>query len=166
MELSWVAGTGALVVAAAVLGWVLGRARLAAAQARERSALEASAQVLLERVRAREADVQEQARAAAAAAARVEALEEARSRAFAELAAERAARAEEQRATDEKLRLVQATQEELTERFKALSHDALAANTQSFLEYAKTQLEKTQEVAKVELDARSTALDGLVAPLR
>ena len=67
---------------------------------------------------------------------------------------------------DEKLRLVQATQEELTERFKALSHDALAANTQSFLEYAKTQLEKTQEVAKVELDARSTALDGLVAPLR
>ena len=166
MELSWVAGTGALVAAAAVLGWVLGRARLAAAQARERAALEASYQVILERVRAREADVQEQARATAAATARVEMLEDARSRAVAELAAERAARAEEQRAMDEKLRLVQATQEELTERFKALSHDALAANTQSFLEYAKTQLEKTQEVAKVELDARSTALDGLVAPLR
>ena len=43
-------------------------------------------------------------------------------------------RAEEQRAMDEKLRLVQVTQEELTERFKALSHDALQANAQTFLE--------------------------------
>ena len=155
MELSWVAGTGALVAAAAVLGWVLGRARLAAAQAGERAALEASQQVLAER-----------ARALAAMTTRTEALEDARSRALAELAAERAARAEEQRSMDEKLRLVQVTQEELTERFKALSHDALQANTQSFLEYAKTQLEKTQDVAKGELEARSTAIDVLVAPLR
>ncbi|HVP59909.1 MAG TPA: DNA recombination protein RmuC [Myxococcaceae bacterium] len=168
MELSWVAGTGALVAAAAaaVLGWVLGRARLAATQARERATLETSQQVLAERVRARDVDLQEQARTLAAMTARAEALEEVRSRALAELAAERAARAEEQRAMEEKLRLVQATQEELTERFKALSHDALQANTRSFLEYAKTQLEKTQEVAKVELDARSTAIDVLVAPIR
>ena len=166
MELSWVAGTGVLVAAAAVLGWVLGRARLAAAVAGERAALEASQQVLGERLRARDADLEEEARALAAATARVEALEEARSRALADLAAERAGRAEEQRAMDEKLRLVQATQEELTERFKALSHDALQANTQSFVEYAKAQLERTQEVAKAELDARSTAIDVLVAPLR
>jgi len=166
MELSWVAGTGVLVAAAAVLGWVLGRARLAAAVAGERAALEASQQVLGERLRARDADLEEEARALAAATARVEALEEARSRALADLAGERAGRAEEQRAMDEKLRLVQATQEELTERFKALSHDALQANTQSFVEYARAQLEKTQEVAKVELDARSTAIDVLVAPLR
>ncbi len=166
MDVSWVAGTGVLVAAAAALGWVLGRARLAAIQARERAALEAAHQVLAERVRAREVDLQEQARAIATATARAEALEEARSRALAEIAAERAARAEEQRAMDEKLRLVQATQEQLTERFKALSHDALQANAQSFLEYARTQLEKTQEVAKVELDARSTAIDVLVAPIR
>jgi DNA recombination protein RmuC len=166
MDLSWVAGTGVLVAAAAVLGWMLGRARLAAAQARERAALETSQQVLAERVRAREVDFQEQARTITAMTARAEALEEVRSRALAELAAERAARAEEQRGMDEKLRLVQATQEELTERFKALSHDALQANTQTFLEVAKSQLEKTQEVAKVELDARSGAIDGLVAPLR
>ena len=43
MELSWVAGTGVLVAAAAVLGWVLGRARLAATPGGERAALEASA---------------------------------------------------------------------------------------------------------------------------
>ncbi len=94
MDLVWVAGAGALVAAAAVVGWVLGRARLAAAHARDRAGLEASQQVLAERVRAREADVQEQVRALATATARVEALEEARSRALAELAAERAARAE------------------------------------------------------------------------
>jgi DNA recombination protein RmuC len=166
MELSWVAGTGILVAAAAVLGWVLGRARLAAAHAAERASLETSQQVLAERVRARDAEVQEQLRAVLAATARAETLEDARARAMAELAAERAARAEEQRAMDEKLRLVQATQEELTERFKALSHDALQSNAQTFLEVAKAQLEKTQEVAKVELDARSTAIDVLVAPLR
>ena len=62
--------------------------------------------------------------------------------------------------------LVQQTQEALTERFKALSHDALQANSQSFLEYARAQLEKTQDVARVELDARSVAIDGIVAPLR
>lgn len=166
MELSWVVGAGALVAGAAVLGWVLGRARLLAALSRERSALEASQQVLAERLRARDADLEQEARALAAATVRIEALEDARSRALAELAAERAGRAEEQRSMDEKLRLIQTTQEELTERFKALSHDALQANTQTFLEYARAQLERTQEVAKVELDARSTAIDVLVAPLR
>ncbi|MGZ6028971.1 MAG: DNA recombination protein RmuC [Myxococcaceae bacterium] len=166
MELSWVAGTGVLVAAAAVLGWVLGRARLSAIHAGERAALEASGQVLVERLRGRDAELEQQARAVAAATARSELLEDARSRALSELAAERAARAEEQRSMDEKLHLVQVTQEELTERFKALSHDALQANTQSFIEYAKTQLEKTQEVAKVELDARSTAIDVLVTPIR
>ena len=67
---------------------------------------------------------------------------------------------------DEKLHLLQTTQEELTERFKALSLDALQANAQTFLEVAKAQLEKTQEVAKLELDQRSTAIDGMVAPIR
>ena len=134
MELSWVAGTGILVAAAAVLGWVLGRARLAAIHVGERAALETSQQVLAERVRARDAELQESLRAALAATAKAETLEDARSRAVAELAAERAARVEEQRAMDEKLRLVQVTQEELTERFKALSHDALQANAQTFLE--------------------------------
>jgi DNA recombination protein RmuC len=166
MELSWVAGTGILVAAAAALGWLLGRAWLAAAHAGEHAALQSSQEVLAERVRGREAEIQEQLRAVLAATARAEVLEDARSRAVAELAAERAARAEEQRAMDEKLHLLQTTQEELTERFKALSLDALQANAQTFLDVAKAQLEKTQEVARVELDARSTAIDGLVAPIR
>jgi len=133
MELSWVAGTGIGVAAAAALGWVLGRARLAAAHAEEHAALRTSQQVLAERVRGREAEIQEQLRAVLAATARAEVLEDARSRALSELAAERAARAEEQRAMDEKLHLLQTTQEELTERFKALSLDALQANAQTFL---------------------------------
>ena len=166
MEFSWVAGTGIGVAAAAALGWVLGRARLAAAHAEEHAALRTSQQVLAERVRGREAELQESLRAVLAATARAEVLEDARSRALSELAAERAARAEEQRAMDEKLHLLQTTQEELTERFKALSLDALQANAQTFLEVAKAQLEKTQEVAKLELDQRSTAIDGMVAPIR
>jgi hypothetical protein len=104
MELSWVAGTGILVAAAAALGWVLGRGPAAQPPtAGERAALETSQQVLAERVRARDAEVQEQLRVVLATTARAETLEDARSRALAELAAERAARAEEQRAMDEKL---------------------------------------------------------------
>src|SRR6516225_4631024 len=50
MELSWVAGTGILAAAAVALGWVLGRARLAAALGEERASLQTSQQVLAERV--------------------------------------------------------------------------------------------------------------------
>ena len=49
--------------------------------------------------------------------------------------------------------------EELTQKFKALSRDALKDNNQSFLELAKANLEKIQETAKGDLELRRNAID-------
>jgi DNA recombination protein RmuC len=54
----------------------------------------------------------------------------------------------------------------LTDSFKALSSDALRSNNQSFLELAKATLEKFQEGARCDLDARHKAVNELVQPLR
>jgi DNA recombination protein RmuC len=54
----------------------------------------------------------------------------------------------------------------LADSFKALSSDALRSNNQSFLELAKAALEKFQEGARGDLDARHKAVSELVQPLR
>ena len=54
----------------------------------------------------------------------------------------------------------------LSETFKALSADALQHNNQSFLDLAKTTLEKFQEGAKSDLEARQKAVHELVRPLK
>jgi DNA recombination protein RmuC len=55
---------------------------------------------------------------------------------------------------------------ELTEKFKALSRDALKDNNQSFLELARATLERFQETAKGDLESRQKAIDQLVKPLK
>jgi DNA recombination protein RmuC len=72
----------------------------------------------------------------------------------------------EQEAAAEKLTLLQDAQEKLTETFKALSSDALHRNNGSFLELAKTTLEKFQETARGDLDMRKQAIDQMVKPIR
>ena len=56
--------------------------------------------------------------------------------------------------------------EELSEKFKALSRDALKDNNQSFLDLARATLEKFQETAKGDLEVRQRAIDQLVMPLK
>jgi DNA recombination protein RmuC len=73
---------------------------------------------------------------------------------------------EERKATQEKLNLLNEAQEKLSDAFKALSSEALKNNNQSFLELAKTTLEKYQDNAKSDLDARHKAVDELVKPMK
>lgn len=73
---------------------------------------------------------------------------------------------EERKSAGEKLALLNEAQQKLADAFKALSADALKSNNQSFLELAKTSLEKFQEGAKGDLDARKKAVDELVRPLK
>jgi DNA recombination protein RmuC len=56
--------------------------------------------------------------------------------------------------------------EELSEKFKALSRDALKDNNQSFLELANATLQKFQQSAKGDLEFRQRAIDELVKPLK
>lgn len=73
---------------------------------------------------------------------------------------------EERNAYEEKLNLLNDAQNKLSDAFKALSAEALKTNNQSFLELAKTTLEKYQEGARHDLDMRQNAIDQLVAPLK
>lgn len=72
----------------------------------------------------------------------------------------------ERKAAEEKLALLNEAQQKLSDAFKALSADALKSNNQSFLELARTTLEKFQEGAKSDLEARQKAVDELVKPMK
>jgi DNA recombination protein RmuC len=74
--------------------------------------------------------------------------------------------AEEQKQAREKLALLDDAKRQLADAFKALAADALKSSNTSFLELAKTQLEKFQETAKGDLEKRQTAIDELVKPVR
>ncbi len=153
-------------VAAGLCAWVLGRAQLAQRLAEGRAALQAELAAAAERLQAREERCSRLE--GELASARVDALrlQEARSLAESRLAGLEARRLEELRAAEEKLQLLGQAQEQLVQHFKALSLDALQSNNQAFLDLAKTTLEKYQDGAKSELEARSTAVGELVAPLR
>ena len=73
--------------------------------------------------------------------------------------------ANERRAAQEKLDLLNEAQAKLGDAFKALSADALKSNNQSFLELAKTNLETFQQQAQNDLAAKETAIKNLVDPL-
>ena len=73
---------------------------------------------------------------------------------------------EERKVSGEKMALLSQAQTQLSDAFRALSADALKSNNQSFLELAKTTLEKFQENAKSDLETRQKAIGELVRPLK
>ena len=72
---------------------------------------------------------------------------------------------EVQQQSAEKLSLMTAAQQQLSETFKALSSEALEANNQSFLALAQTQLGDFQTAAKGELALKQQAVEAVVQPL-
>ncbi|HEV7680765.1 MAG TPA: DNA recombination protein RmuC [Pyrinomonadaceae bacterium] len=72
----------------------------------------------------------------------------------------------ERRAAQERKDSFQQAAEELSEKFKALSRDALKDNNQSFLDLAHSTLKQFQEKAKGDLELKQKAIDELVRPLR
>src|SRR5712664_3090406 len=72
----------------------------------------------------------------------------------------------ERRAAQERNESFKRVTEELAEKFKALSRDALKDNNQSFLDLARATLERFQETAKGDLELRQRAIDQLVKPLK
>lgn len=73
---------------------------------------------------------------------------------------------EERKAALEKLSLLDQVQSRFSDAFKALSAEALRHNNSSFLELAKSTLEKTQEGARGDLEKRQQAIDAIVRPVR
>ncbi len=81
------------------------------------------------------------------------------------LAALEAQYASEQKSAEEKLALLEQARDQIKESFQALSSEALSKNNESFLNLAKTTLEKYQEGAKGDLDKRQEAINKTVEPV-
>ncbi len=72
----------------------------------------------------------------------------------------------EHRIIEEKLQILQNAEEQLKIVFRSLSSEALEKNNRSFLDLAKTSLEKFQEGAKGDLDKRQVAITELLGPVK
>ncbi|MDA0379019.1 MAG: DNA recombination protein RmuC [Bacteroidetes bacterium] len=92
-------------------------------------------------------------------------LREANAQARAELSAERAARAQEVKGWQEKQDALIKAQDELMKQFDALSRRALDMNSKSFLELARTQMEKMITNVDAKEEKRKLELEKLVTPL-
>jgi DNA recombination protein RmuC len=71
----------------------------------------------------------------------------------------------DQKNAEEKLALLEQARDQLKESFQALSSEALSKNNESFLNLAKTTLEKYQDGAKSDLDKRQEAINKTVEPV-
>ncbi len=72
----------------------------------------------------------------------------------------------ERKASGEKLSILNEATMKLSDTFSALSANALKSNNQSFLELARTTLEKYQAEAKGDLEMRQKAVENLVSPIK
>lgn len=72
----------------------------------------------------------------------------------------------EHRVAQEKLQILKDAEEQLKNVFRSLSSEALEKNNRSFLDLAKTSLEKFQEGARGDLDKRQAAIAELLTPVK
>lgn len=136
----------------AVVGWFLLRTKASSASAADLATLK-------ERLIGKETELQRVQQAFSNEVAEHRHLREGNAQLKAELEGER-------RAAQERKDSFKQAAEELSEKFKALSRDALKDNNQSFLQLAHSTLEKFQETAKGDLELRQKAIDQLVKPLK
>ncbi|MGI9657473.1 MAG: DNA recombination protein RmuC [Gaiellaceae bacterium] len=83
-----------------------------------------------------------------------------------DLAETRATLTHERTAAKEKTELLEQARAELSDRFKALSSDALERNNRSFMALARTTLERFQVEARDDLDKRKTAVSDMLKPIK
>ncbi|MDQ6624169.1 MAG: DNA recombination protein RmuC [Verrucomicrobiota bacterium] len=103
--------------------------------------------------------------AAANSAREMQVLREGNSRSATRIASMETQLAQERRATSEKLAVLDEAQARFSDAFKALSAEALRQNNTSFLELAKSTLDKSAEGAKGDLLQRQEAIDSLIKPM-
>lgn len=73
---------------------------------------------------------------------------------------------QERRASNDKMVMLQQTEEKLREAFQSLAADALKNNNQSFLQLAQENLAKFRQEAKGDLELKEKAVEGLVRPIK
>lgn len=146
--------------------WLLLRTKSAAAYERGRSESAAETAALAQKVVGREETIEELRQRLAEKDASLADLQRQVTSLSSNAAELKQALLEQQKQAQEKLALLDDARRQLADAFKALAADALKSSNTSFLELAKTQLEKFQETARGDLDKRQTAIDELVKPVR
>ncbi len=71
----------------------------------------------------------------------------------------------ERKANEEKTAILGRMEQALSDKFQALSAEALKSNNQTFLDLARSTLEKFQSEAEGDLELRQQAVENLVAPI-
>jgi DNA recombination protein RmuC len=146
---AWALVSGGLLMAVAVLLWRTRQHRQALMQA---ETLRLRAEAAAERVPGLEQALEDQ-RAAQGLASREQA------RLQAELLAA-------QRSAEEKLSLLQATEQRFAESFRALSARALEQNNTAFLQLANETLQRFQQGAQQDLGTRQKAIEAALQPVK
>lgn len=150
----------------AVLGWMLASSRLNLLRQREKSVLEAEAARLGERLHARDLQIDELKGVLDARGAEIREYASTVSSLQIALSEMETRLHEERKGSLEKLAVLNDAQARLSDAFQSLSAQALQSNNQSFLDLAKTTLEKFQEGARGDLELRKQAIDEMVRPMR
>ncbi len=161
-------GLGAFLVGW-LLTWIFMRQRRALALAEREAVLQAQLSEVsqaLATAQEKNSRVPELEMSLGAASQEARAYRELQTKGVARIAALEAQLEEERRTTAQKLSVLDEAQTRFSDAFKALSSEALRHNNTSFLELAKSTLEKTQEGARGDLEKRQGAIDALVKPMR
>jgi DNA recombination protein RmuC len=162
--LAWALGLGIAIGGVGV--WLFMRARVRETERQVQSQGELEMSVLSERLQAREERIQE---LKTAVVEREEAVHDLRNT-VTDLkigASALETRIEEERkAAEEKFEILEDARKKLSDAFKALSAEALKSSNESFLDLARTTLEKFQEGARGDLEKRQQAIDDMVKPIK
>jgi len=146
--------------------WLLSRVKIAAAYERGRGESSPELAALGERLVGREASIEELRSRLSEKDVSLADLQRQVAALSSRAAELNQALVEQQKQAQEKLALLEDAKRQLTDAFKALAADALKSSNTSFLELAKTHLEKFQESAKGDLEKRQMAIDELVKPVK
>jgi DNA recombination protein RmuC len=146
--------------------WLLLRAKIGAAYDRGKAEATAETAALAEKVLGRDETIEELRGRLSQKDASLADLQRQVTALSAQAAQLKQALLAEQKQAQEKLDLLENAKRQLADAFRALAAEALKSSNTSFLELAKTQLEKFQELAKGDLDKRQTAIDELVKPVK
>ncbi|MFA5810442.1 MAG: DNA recombination protein RmuC [Thermoleophilia bacterium] len=161
-----VIATVAGVILGAVIVWLSLRSRIASAKKQSLAEFAPQQAMYEERLRSKDVQIEECHQSIESTHADMAAVQ----KSFQEVSEERArleTRIEEERkAAEANLAVVNEARQKMTDAFSALSAEALKSNNESFLQLAKSTLEKFQDSAKGDLDARQKAISELVTPVR
>jgi DNA recombination protein RmuC len=154
------------IVISATISWLLASSRLHLVREKEKSEMEAGTARLGERLQARDLRIEELKELHAVQGAEIRECAATISTLQIALAEMETRLHEERKSSLEKLSVLNDAQAKLSDAFQALSARALQSNNQTFLDLARTTLEKFQEGARGDLDLRRQAIDEMVRPMR